>query len=479
MVRKELNLKIMSLRKQRVIQSGLTNVDFKTKGDTQAVEKYNPNMKYADHGSMNKSGFKPMAATMANDSAETMKLNSGWSVAKLPDPKVDTAIQFYNAQGKKPKAPVLIANKKLQELEASQWTDKIFTGDNSKTTATLSAEADKRDLAANPKKRRIVAESVTKAIEERLAKTSAMSKDNQPETLDKVVDQKHVMDIRRALRRKYASRTNLHRIFSQWDRENKGGISVPDLFLGLNKVGITVTLDQAQALHGLATQTDSDPNLSLQEFSDLLFSSDETYKVERLRSTEPMDKSLEQDLRQSMKASQANRTIDIAGLEPGMHEKLTNRNKWRAVIQRNLPNITKDLLVVDTEKTYSVEPKEMMKVLDRRMQPTTAMQQNKEELHEYLMQFHDDKTGKISYTDMALDLRNFNYDNETNLGIMPKSQRSISSGRYSYFGNVAQKNVFNDDFTVLDSQKIPANKLDAVEKQMIKVNRHLQDKFKT
>ena len=178
----------MSLRKQRVIQSGLTNVDFKTKGDASNVEKYNPNMKYADHGSMNKSGFKPMAATMANDATETMKLNSGWTVAKLPDPKVDTAIQFYNAQGKKPKAPVLVANKKLQELEASQWTDKIFTGDNSKTTATLSAEAGKRDLAAHPKKRRVVAESVTKAIEERLAKASAMSKDNQPDSLDKVVD---------------------------------------------------------------------------------------------------------------------------------------------------------------------------------------------------------------------------------------------------------------------------------------------------
>lgn len=68
------------------------------------------------------------------------------------------------------------------------------------------------------------------------------------------------------------------------------------------------------------------------------------------------------------------------------------------------------------------------------------------------MQFHDEKTGKISYTDIALDLRNFNYDNETNLGILPKSQRSISSGRYSYFGNVAQKNVFSDEFTVLDSQ---------------------------
>ena len=61
---------------------------------------------------------------------------------------------------------------------------------------------------------------------------------------------------------------------------------------------------------------------------------------------------------------------------------------------------------------------------------------------------------------MAIDLRGFNYDNETNLGILPKSQRSISSGRYSYFGAMVQRNVFNDDFTVLDSQSVPANKLD-------------------
>jgi hypothetical protein len=34
-----------------------------------------------------------------------------------------------------------------------------------------------------------------------------------------------VRDIRRALRRKYASRSNIERIFTQWDREGKGEIS--------------------------------------------------------------------------------------------------------------------------------------------------------------------------------------------------------------------------------------------------------------
>ena len=74
---------------------------------------------------------------------------------------------------------MLVANKKMAELEETQWTDKIFTGDNPKTTAALSAEAGKRDLAAHPKKRRVVAESVTKAIEERLTRAAASQLDSQ------------------------------------------------------------------------------------------------------------------------------------------------------------------------------------------------------------------------------------------------------------------------------------------------------------
>jgi hypothetical protein len=87
--------------------------------------------------------------------------------------------------------------------------------------------------------------------------------------------------------------------------------------------------------------------------------------------------------------------------------------------------------------------------------------------------FQDEDSGKIKYTEMAADLRGFNYDLETNEGVMPKSANSISSGRRSYFGALVQRNVFNDDLLVLDSQKVPANKLDAIERQLVRVNRHL------
>ena len=80
---------------------------------------------------------------------------------------------------------------------------------------------------------------------------------------------------------------------------------------------------------------------------------------------------------------------------------------------------------------------------------------------------------------MAADLRCFNYDMETNEGVIPKSANSISSGRRSYFGALVQKNVFQDDLLVLDSQQVPTSKLENIERSLVKVNRFLQDKFKT
>jgi len=49
----------------------------------------------------------------------------------------------------------------------------------------------------------------------------------------------------------------------------------------------------------------------------------------------------------------------------------------------------------------------------------------------------------------------FIYDKETNEGILPRSQASISSGAYSIPGVKEVKNVFNDDYTVVNSKQVP------------------------
>lgn len=65
------------------------------------------------------------------------------------------------------------------------------------------------------------------------------------ETLEGKVDLTKVKDIRRALRRRYATRSNFQKIFTQWDKEGKGHLGVEDIHSMMNKMGLKVNLDEA------------------------------------------------------------------------------------------------------------------------------------------------------------------------------------------------------------------------------------------
>jgi hypothetical protein len=45
------------------------------------------------------------------------------------------------------------------------------------------------------------------------------------------------------------------------------------------------------------------------------------------------------------------------------------------------------LLTLDEEKTYQAEPRDFIRVLEKRLVITEKMKQQKDELHEYLMDF--------------------------------------------------------------------------------------------
>lgn len=53
----------MNIRRDRTHQCGLTNLDFRTKGDFEAIDRYQPDLKFADMGTMGKTAFKRMTST--------------------------------------------------------------------------------------------------------------------------------------------------------------------------------------------------------------------------------------------------------------------------------------------------------------------------------------------------------------------------------------------------------------------------------
>lgn len=137
----------------------MTNLDFRTKGDMQSVDRYNPNLKFADFGTMGKTQFKRMTSAAAVDFKDKLKLSAGWkTMSNLQgNPKIETTQEFYKSVGKKYRATVQIGKKKDKELEDEKWTEKVFTGDNPKLTAFLSGQARDRESVLNTdyKKRRI------------------------------------------------------------------------------------------------------------------------------------------------------------------------------------------------------------------------------------------------------------------------------------------------------------------------------------
>ena len=75
-----------------------------------------------------------------------------------------------------------------------------------------------------------------------------------------------------------------------------------------------------------------------------------------------------------------------------------------------------------------------MRVLNRRVKAPESLKEHQDMLYDYVLTFQCEN-GKINYAAMAGDLRSYNYDRETNEGILPKSRASITSGALSMPGN--------------------------------------------
>jgi len=160
---------------------------------------------------MNKASFKPRLSSEASF-REQWKTNAGWMAMKKMDPKTELAKSFYVEKGKVFKEGIDVGNTH-DKLEREAWTDKVFTGDNVAYTANLVSEAEGREKVLKRAGRNSLLEIGDNQNEVR-NKTAADTHADKFKCLDPdSVDITAVKDMRRALRRKYASRSNLPRIF--------------------------------------------------------------------------------------------------------------------------------------------------------------------------------------------------------------------------------------------------------------------------
>ena len=110
-------------------------------------------------------------------------------------------------------------------MEDIKWNDKAYTGDNPRNTACLTFQARQRELETMNDRYKGRNASVDPTVFERLFKGKFTKESKDTGTLENKVSILKVSDARKAIRRRYAARTNGEKLFSLYDKDNKGYVT--------------------------------------------------------------------------------------------------------------------------------------------------------------------------------------------------------------------------------------------------------------
>jgi Ca2+-binding EF-hand superfamily protein len=356
--------------------------------------------------------------------------------------------------------PVQIGRPREAELEGQTWTDKVFTGDNPNATAKQVKAARARDelYRQDTKKgedREAKQKDLKKAKEKLNAdveqETQLVSMRMGGLTSEGNIDLGKIRDLRRALRRRYANRTNFQKIFSQWDRRNKGEIDSGDIKHMCQKMGLTIN-DQESRILLVSADQDCDEALRMNEFIDLIFTTNEALNIDpsRVNKVVPYPQDGQSD-------HSHQQVLDDIKREAGMGKESRAYNQWKLFIQKNLNNIANDFLESDPSKTYKVDAKDFVKVIERRVQLPEYLKRDATKLNQ-LIEEYSNQDDKVNYRGFVEDLRLFDYEQATNDRVVggqkPRSSHSQASSLHSDMIGIPHKratNIFDDDYVVLDS----------------------------
>lgn len=125
--------------------------------------------------------------------------------------------------------------------------------------------------------------------------------------------------------------------------ESKGHIDVGDIHHMMNKMGIKVNMDEASVLLVSADQ-DNNNVLNMNEFMDLIFSQNDALNVD-LGKIAAIQAS-------PIKMEEGTQFISDIRKDAEQLKQIRTKNQWKLFIQRNLNNISLDLLNIDKDKLY-------------------------------------------------------------------------------------------------------------------------------
>ena len=277
-------------------------------------------------------------------------------------------------------------------------------------------------------------------------------------------------DIRRAIRRRYATRKNANKLFQVWDQKHQKNIDTEDMVTMINKLGIKINKDEAYVLLKSA-DINGDDVLDIQEFINLIHSSNDALDVNLSKLS-----SMRQDIVKG--GADVSSAIDkLTKNASGQYENRLN-NQMKLYLQKSSQPIARDCLTEDLgneeNKTYQIEKAKLKVILKHRLNLPEMLKNDDERLDKLINEYSAEENPElIDYKAMLEDIRGFNYDVESNT-VAQRDKKILSPNTESESEYSEPMEPQRNSLTILNIQKVPFNKEEEIIQRSCKINRILK-----
>jgi len=279
----------MSLRRPRSHKIGISNIDFRTKRDIENLNIFEPWVAPKDLGTMGYKNYKNPQSIFQKLFGPSEKINTYKDLVNdYPDPRFHTTAQFYKKNNILVNTKTFINTQRVANLEESFKGKDVFNGDSTNVAEIIRIRKgkkfdNKKLLIRNSLKQplsyedhKIQEEKIENLVKEKknlnknvIQETQLVKINSFVDKGDSVVNLKKIEEIRIALRRKYANRKKLNKIFQQWARTFPNKITVYDAYKMINALSIPINYNETKAFIASGSNTGSE-YLTIEEFYNLI-----------------------------------------------------------------------------------------------------------------------------------------------------------------------------------------------------------------
>ena len=327
----------MSLKRQRSHMCGFSNIDFRSKGEFENVKLYEPWKIPKDFGTMGKSNYHLSYTNAKKIFSVSKNLNKFKNIVQdSPDPKFYKTAMYYKKNRIRPNTIQDFYNERIAQLDEIDIGKEKYIGDSMMISDIYRYRNQRKNQINSPirnlinKQKDLNRFKKPKELQNKSAKLETqLVKLDVNETLDDKINLEKIQEIRFALRRRYANRTDIRKIFKEWDINCMGEITLYSAHDMINRLNIPINYNETRALIA-SSNTRGTETLNLEEFIHLIFSDNEALQIDldklKYKDEKLYKEGMEaENIKNNMKKSilEINKTNEILFIKHQVHSRTT------------------------------------------------------------------------------------------------------------------------------------------------------------